>query len=145
MNKISYIILAVFIGIFLAVQPPLNAHLGKVINAKNAALNSVLVSSTTMLIIILLTGNIKEYSNITKVPPYYWIGGLLGIIVVFGSILVIPTLGTLTSFSIFVSVQLIIGAFINHFGWLGVTPSPITLHKIIGIIFLICGLRLIMK
>lgn len=145
MNKISYIILAIFIGIFLAVQPALNAHLGKAINAKNAALNSVLVSSTTMLIIILLTGNIKEYSNITKVPPYYWIGGLLGIFVVFGSILVIPTLGTLTSFSIFVSIQLIVGSLINHFGWLGVTPSPITLHKIVGIIFLICGLRFIMK
>lgn len=145
MNKIHGIIWAVCVGICLAVQPPINSNLGKVINAKNAALNSVLVSSLTILIIILLTGNIKEYSNITKVPPYYWIGGLLGIIVVLGSILAISTLGTLASFSIFVSIQLMIGALINHFGWLGVTPSPITLHKMIGIIFLICGLRLIIK
>lgn len=145
MNKIHGIIWAVCVGICLAVQPPINSNLGKVINAKNAALNSVLVSSLTILIIILLTGNIKEYSNITKVPPYYWIGGLLGIIVVLGSILSISTLGTLASFSIFVSMQLMIGALINHFGWLGVTPSPITLHKMIGIIFLICGLRLIIK
>lgn len=145
MNKFSSIILAIFVGICLALQPPINAHLGKAINSKNAALSSVFVSSITMFIIILLTGNIKEYSNITKVPPYYWIGGLIGIVVVFGSILVIPTLGTLTSFSIFVSTQLIIGAIINHFGWFYIPRSPITLTKLLGIGFLILGLRLIIK
>ncbi|MCY6369279.1 DMT family transporter [Clostridium ganghwense] len=145
MNKFYSIILALCIGICLAVQAPINANLGKVINAKNAALNSVLVSSITIFIIILLTGNIKEYSNITKVPPYYWIGGLLGIIVVFGTILIIPALGTLTTFSIIVTVQLVIGALINHFGWFGIAPMPITITKISGIILLICGLRLIMK
>lgn len=145
MNKFSAIIIAIFIGICLALQPPINAHLGKAINSKNAALNSVLVSSFSMLIIILFTGNIKEYCNITKVPVYYWIGGFLGIVVVFGSILVIPALGTLTAFSIFVSTQLILGALINHFGWFGVSKCPITPTKLLGIAFLILGLRFIIK
>lgn len=145
MDKFSSIIIAILIGICLALQPPINAQLGKAINSKNAALTSVLISSFSMLMIILFTGNIKEYCNITKVPPYYWIGGFLGIVVVFGSILVIPSLGTLTAFSIFVSTQLIIGALVNHFGWLGIPKSPITITKLFGIVFLILGLRLIIK
>lgn len=137
MNKTYGIIAAVWVGICLALQPPVNANAGKFINSKNAALNSIFVSLITMLVIILVSGNIKEYTNITKVPILYRFGGLLGVSIVFGSILAVSSLGALTSASIFVSTQLILSAAINHFGLFGINKSPLTLTKGAGITLLI--------
>ncbi|MFD3156664.1 DMT family transporter [Haloimpatiens sp. FM7330] len=145
MDKTHAVIIAVIIGVCMGLQAPINACLGKYVNVKNAALHSFMTSFSLMLLVVLFTGNIKEYVNVTKASPIYLIGGVLGIIIVFFSIKIVPVLGTASAFSIFVSIQLITGALINHFGILGIDRIPITPVKIIGILFLIIGVNLVIK
>lgn len=137
--------LAIICGICAGIQPPINAGLGKVINSKNATLVSLTGSIILIFIIVLTTGNIKEVTKITSISPLYWIGGIFGVIVVFTSLTVIPVLGATTTYSMIVSFQLIVGAIINQFGLFGVTRSPITLTKVLGIGFLILGVKFILS
>lgn len=144
-NRGIAIILAIICGICAGIQPPINAGLGKVINSKNATLVSLAGSIILILFIVLTTGNIKDVTKITSVSPLYWIGGIFGVIVIFTSLTVIPVLGATATYSVIVSFQLVVGAVINQFGLFGVTRSPITLTKVLGIGFLILGVKFILS
>jgi bacterial/archaeal transporter family-2 protein len=144
MSKTTGIIMSVIVGICLGLQPAINAELGKAITPKLAAFNSVFVSTVIISIAILFSGNFGEYHNIKNVSPLYWIGGVLGIVIVFLGIKVVPVLGTASALSIFVSVQLIVGVILNHFGILGVNKVPIEPLKFLGIIFLLIGVKLVL-
>lgn len=145
MEKIYGIIMAIIVGVCSGIQPPINAALGKAVSSKVAAFHSVLISTITMCIIILISGNFKQYANIKNVHPIYWIGGLLGITIVFLSIKVVAVLGTAAAFSIFVSAQIITGAVLNHFGLLGVNKISIDLFKIIGMVLILIGVKMVIR
>lgn len=145
MEKTLSILMAILVGICLAVQPVVNAALGKAVTAKVAAFHSVLTSAVIIGIITIISGNFNEYCNIKNVTPLYWIGGVFGIAIVFLSIKVIPELGAASAISIFISVQLIIGALINQFGLFGVQKVPIDLIKLLGMIMLVLGARMVVR
>ncbi len=146
MNKYYAIMLSVITGIFLATQPTINGHLGKVATPKLAALQSIIVSGTIMLLINIIGGDVLHFTDVFKAPPLYWLGGgLMGAGIVFFTILIIPELGTSAALSIFVITQLITGAIIDHFGLLGITPQPITMMKVIGFVLMFVGVNLIIK
>lgn len=144
MDKGVAIVLAIICGICAGFQPPINAGLGKVINPKNATFISLAVSFLIISVIVFSTGNIGEVSKITSISPKYWIGGILGITVVFISLKVIPILGATVTYSLVVSSQLIVGAIINQFGLFGVNKMPITFTQLAGMGFLILGLKFIL-
>lgn len=145
MEKTYGIIMAVIVGICLGTQPAINAVLGKSITPKIAAFHSVLTSTVIMLTIILVSGNFKEYANIKNVPPLYWIGGTFGIVIVFLSIKVVPILGAASALSIFVSLHVITGAVLSHFGLFGVTKSPIDFVRLFGIILILIGVKIVVR
>ncbi|WP_461205975.1 DMT family transporter [Clostridium sp. DL1XJH146] len=145
MNKGVAILLAIVCGVCAGLQPPINAGLGKVINSKNATLLSISVSFIIILTIVLSSGNVKEVSKATSISPIYWIGGILGVSMVFISLKIIPILGATVTYSVIVSIQLIIGAIINQLGLFGVTKTPMTLTQLGGIGFLLIGVKLILN
>ena len=144
MNRFYAFTLAIIAAISMGIQPTINAALGKYIPPEISAFHSLLTSTLLMLIIILFKGNMNQYKNIINVNPIYWLGGVFGLLIVLLGLKAIPVLGTTISFSIFVSVQLIVAAIINHFGWLEVPISPITPTKIIGMILMLIGVKLIL-
>jgi bacterial/archaeal transporter family-2 protein len=145
MSKPLSIVMAVLVGVCLGMQPILNAALGKAITPKVAAFHSVFISTIIICIVILLSGNFNEYQNIKNISPLYWVGGVLGIVIVFLSIKVVPVLGPTMALSIFVSVQLIVGALINHFGVFGVAKAPIDFIRFFGIILLLIGVKMVLR
>jgi bacterial/archaeal transporter family-2 protein len=144
-DKAYGILMSIIVGICLGIQPTINAALGKVITPKLAAFHSVFVSTIVISIIILFSGNFDEYHNIKNISPLYWLGGVVGIVIVFLGIKVIPILGTASAISIFVSVQLIVGVLINQFGLFGVAKVPIDTIKISGILFLLIGVGMVVR
>jgi transporter family-2 protein len=144
MTKSLAIFFAIVCGIFTGLQAPINAGLGKTINSKNATLVSIAVSFAIILTVVLSNGNIKEVSKATTISPIYWIGGVLGVSMVFISVKIIPILGATITYSFIVSVQLIVGVIINQFGLFGLTKTPITISQIIGMILLFLGMKLIL-
>jgi len=136
---------ALTVGLALGFQAPMNAGLGKLTDPRIAALLNFLVGGVLILLVNLFFGNLKDLALLRDVPWYFLLGGVLGFIVVNGSILVLPVLGTGTTLSLIVSAQLFTGMLIDHFGLFGVKQIPIDLHRIAGLLLLIAGVRLITR
>lgn len=136
---------ALLVGLAIGFQAPMNAALGKLTDPRLAALLNFALGGVLILIVNLLTGNLKSISLLTTVPWYYLLGGVLGFIVVNGSILVVPVLGTGVAISLIVSAQLVAGIVIDHLGLFGVRQIPIDWQRVLGLILLIIGVRLITR
>jgi len=136
---------AITVGLAIGFQAPMNAGLGKLTDPRIAALLNFMLGGVLILLVNLIFGNIKDLSMLKDVPWYYLLGGALGFIVVNGSILVVPVLGTGLALSLIVSAQLLAGMFIDHFGLFGVRQIPIDWQRILGLALLIAGVRLITR
>jgi len=147
MEKFHALILAIIVGLVSSLQPVINSKLGKSVGFKNAVLINFFVGLLLIFLIILLSDptSLKQLSKVTSVSPAYLTGGFLGAVIVMLSLLVVPEVGALSAFSIFVCVQLISGAVIDHFGLFGLTKSPLTYFKMFGIFLLLIGMRILLK
>jgi len=145
MEKIHGILMAVTIGVCLGIQPAINSTLGKTLTPKVAAFHSVLITFIIIFLLVLFSNELPIYKNIVDIHPVYWLGGVLGFGIVFLSILTLPILGSSPSIAIFVTVQLIAGSILDHFGLLGIERSPIMPKQLLGIVVLIIGVKLILK
>lgn len=134
MDKTWALIFAIIVGFVASFQPIVNSKLGTHIGSKNAVFVNFLIGLFLIALIILISdpSSIKQLSKVPAINPVYLLGGIMGVIIVLLSLIVVPELGALSAFSIFVGVQLISGALIDHFGIFGIQKSPITLFKLFG-------------
>ena len=137
---ITYILLAILVGIGFASQTVINAKLSLTINsAMNAAFFSLMVSATTILSLKLLNWNIN-FTLIRTIPAWLYLsGGIIGALSVATLILITPKLGVSLAIAIMISAQIIAALIFDHFGAFGIEAKTINLPKIIGIIFLLIG------
>jgi len=136
---------AITVGLAIGFQAPMNAALGKLTDPRIAALWNFMLGGALILLVNLIFGNIRDLSMLKAVPWYYLLGGVLGFIVVIGSILVVPVLGTGLALSLIVSAQLMTGMLIDHFGLFGVRQIPVDWQRILGLVLLLAGVRLITR
>lgn len=145
MDKYLGILYACIIGISLGLQPTINSTLGKKLTPQIAALHSILITLIIILIVAISSKNLIIYRNILDIHPIYWTGGIFGACIVLLSIITVPILGATNSIAIFVTVQLITSAILDHYGLLGLAVAPITPVKILGIITLLIGVKLVLS
>jgi len=87
-------------------------------------------------------GNLAAWQN---VPSYALSAGILGLIIVGTIGYSTPRLGLVTAFTIIVSVQFFVGAFLDHFGVLGAELRPLDLSRVVGIVVMLVGVWLIIR
>ena len=145
MSYILALIGAGIIGICVALEPTVNSGMGKYITPRLASFHSFLVGILLITIINVLSGGFKEYKFIIKAPPYLWIGGILGVIIVYTGTRVVPIIGLVSTVTIMVAVQLIMGVIIDHFGLFGTVKVPVDISKIAGALLMIVAVKLIVK
>ena len=134
-----------FIGICAAIEPAVNSGLGKVITPRLATLHSFIVGLVLISFINIANGGFKEYRLITKAPPYLWIGGFLGVVVVYMGAKVTPVLGVASTVTIMVALQIVSSMIIDSFGLMGSAKVPLDFSRIVGILLMIVAVKLIVK
>jgi bacterial/archaeal transporter family-2 protein len=75
-------------------------------------------------------------------PPWMWIGGLMGLIVVFSITFAQPQIGATATIGILIAGQLAMGAVIDRFGLFGVDQIAISWPRALGILLLGAGAAL---
>ena len=138
-----YLIIALAAGVALATQSAINTQLAKAMSGE--AVIATFISFAVGTIVLFFIAWIKTdlWGNLSTVPSqpcWKLIGGILGAVVVFTTVLLAPKLG-ITAMLFFIIVgQLITAATIDHFGLIGMPIREVNITKLIGLIIVAFGL-----
>jgi transporter family-2 protein len=140
------IALTASVGGAIALQAPINSHLGKSVGTCQAAFLSFAIGTVALAIIAsLATGGIGGVRHLTRVPWYYLTGGLLGVCYVSAVLVTVRTLGAGGVTAATIAGQLTVAVIVDQFGWLGVAQRSITLSRVAGIALLAAGVFLVVR
>jgi transporter family-2 protein len=78
-------------------------------------------------------------------PWYAYTSGILGLVIVGTLAYSTPRLGLVAAFTVFVAAQFLMGALVDHFGWMGAEVRPLNLARLVGMGLLLAGTWLITR
>ena len=139
----GYLIIALAAGVALATQSAINTQLAKAMSGEAVIATFISFAVGTIVLFFIAWVKTDLWGNLSAIPSQPWwklIGGVLGAIVVFTTVLLAPKLG-ITAMLFFIIVgQLITAATIDHFGLIGMPIREVNITKFIGLIIVAFGL-----
>jgi bacterial/archaeal transporter family-2 protein len=134
------------VGGAIALQAPINSHLGKSVGTFQAAFLSFAIGTVVLLAIAAVaSGGLGGVRHMTNVPWYYLTGGLLGVAYVSTVIVTVRTLGAGGVTAATIAGQLTLAVVVDQFGWLGLAQRSITVSRMAGIVLLAAGVFLVVR
>jgi transporter family-2 protein len=137
-------IVGVLGGIAIGFQNPLAAMLGRRLGILESVfiihVGGALVAGAPLLLIG--GGRLGAWRT---VPPYAVAAGALGVVLIGAVAFTIPRIGVASAVALIVAAQLVIGAWLDHHGYLGTTVRPVDMHRLIGIVLLLVGAWLVLR
>ncbi|HXL03577.1 MAG: DMT family transporter [Firmicutes bacterium] len=144
--KILALVTALVAGISMAIQGSVNTKLGQVIGNWEAILVVHVVGLVTILILLFVFSVGKgDLSRITQGPWYYSLGGLIGVLIVWGVVSSMPKLGVAVATTSIIVGQTLTALIIDHFGLFGLSRMPFTWLKGLGLVLLSVGAGLLLS
>ncbi len=138
-----YLIIALAAGVALATQSAINTQLAKAMSGEAVIATFISFAVGTIVLFFIAWVKTDLWGNLSAIPSQPWwklIGGILGAIVVFTTVLLAPKLG-ITAMLFFIIVgQLITATTIDHFGLIGMPIREVNITKLIGLIIVAFGL-----
>lgn len=140
MQQAIYLLLAFFAGAALPIQGSANAELSRILgNPVTASLVSALVSITLMLLLSLFFRIPLPDSAVLRAPWWAWLGGIMGVFFLVTGTFTVPVTGTANFLVTVITGQVIAALLIDKLGLLNVPVHPLSLSRIMGVIFIIAG------
>jgi bacterial/archaeal transporter family-2 protein len=135
--------LAILAGLAGSVQVAVMGRFGDRIGVLEALFFATCVQLLLSLAILLVarlgTGRL---ANAFHAPPWMWLGGVMGLTVVFAITFAQPRIGATATIGILIAGQLVMGAVIDRFGLFGVEQIAISWQRGLGIGLLAVGASL---
>jgi bacterial/archaeal transporter family-2 protein len=130
----AYLLFAFAAGVVLPLQAGINAELAEWLHSPiRAAFVSFLVGSLLLAVAAALVFRpLPSWSRLGHAPGWVWLGGALGAFYVVGSIVSAPKLGAATLIGLIVAGQAMASLIVDHFGWVGFEPKPISAGRLVG-------------
>ncbi len=133
------------VGGLIALQPAINAGLGKETGNIAAALVSFAVGTLLLAAIVGISGQGGGLGSTFDVPWYYLLGGVLGAAYVFTALVVVSSIGAGGVAAATITGQLTASVVIDRMGVLGLEETPITWERMLGVGLLLAGTFLIVR
>lgn len=139
-------IFALVAGITMAVQGSLNTALGKVIGLLEATFMVHVIGTLALVVFLFFLQLGKgDLGRIVQAPWYTYLGGLLGVLIVYAVVASIPKLGVAVATTAIIVGQVSTALFIDHFGLFGLKEVPFTWWKLLGLVLLATGSKLMLN
>lgn len=137
---------AVVIGALLPLQALINARLGtQTQGALYASFVSFLVGTCLLGLLLLATRTpLLPVRPPASLPPWIWMGGLIGAAYVLASTLLVPRLGAGAMICLVVLGQVTGSLLLDHHGVLG-QARPVDLLRLLGGILVVAGAALVVR
>jgi transporter family-2 protein len=136
------LILGIFAGAVIPFQTSINSHLASYV--KSPFLSSLISFSVGTLFLAGLclftdTPLLLSHHQLTVIPWWSYLGGLLGTIGLTANILLFPIIGSVQTVTMPILGQIIMSMIIDNFGWFNTSRSQLSLINLIGVVLLITG------
>ncbi len=145
MPSFIFIIMGCISGIAMAVMGAFNALLAKAVGLLEATFIAHLIGTIVLGVLIFGLGLGRgNWSKMMQVPWYAFLGGLLSIWVILSVAFLIPKIGVTSTNTLTVSSQILGAVMIGLLGLWGMPKAALGWGKIVGMIMLIWGSRLLL-
>ena len=131
-------IVSVVAGAAMSLQGVINTRLSEKIGLYESNVFAQATALAFGLIMMWLLGK-GDISQITSVNKGYWLGGVLGTVIIITVMLAIKSLSPTRAIAIILISQLFVAAVIDAFGWLGTDKVPFIWTKWLGLGLMIAG------
>lgn len=138
-------LLTALVGGLIALQPPINAGLGRATGNLPAALVSFAVGTLLLALIVALSGKAGGLSSTFDVRWYYLIGGMLGAAYVTIALIAVSSIGAGGVAAATITGQLATAVVIDRLGILGLEATPLSATRIVGVALLLAGTYLVVR
>lgn len=141
---LPYLVAAIS-GSAMAFQGTLNSALGKVTGLLEATFIVMSVGALTSLVAIYpLELGKGSLARLSQAPWYTFLGGFLIVVITYGVVASIPRIGVANATTAIVAAQVTSAVVIDHFGLFGLKAIPFSWWKLLGLILLAAGTRLML-
>jgi transporter family-2 protein len=150
MRTSLFVLAAAVSAMVIPLQAIINGRLGQTVaNPLLASLISFLAGTVVLTVILFATTPglpaLPKDLGWTDIPPYLFLGGVLGAVFVTAVLMLVPRIGAANVLAAGITGQLVMALIVDHFAILGVPQSSVSLTKIGGCLLLIGGMLLIQR
>lgn len=139
------LVIALIAGILMALQGSLNSRLGKVVGLwETTFIVHIFGLATIIFILFVLRLGKGQLEAAPHAPWYTFLGGILGVLIVYGVVTSIPRLGVAIATTSIIVGQVLTALIIDHFGLFGLAKMPFTWIKVLGLVLLAGGAKLLL-
>lgn len=140
------LLVAAVSGMTMAVQGTLNASLSKVLGLIETTfvVHLVGLAFVSLLLFAFRLGELK-LNLFGQVPLYSYLGGILGVIIVYGVMKSIPKVGVAPATTAIILGQVLTAALIDHLGLFGMQKMPLNWCRVGGTLLMAGGAWLILR
>lgn len=139
------LLLAVTAGITMALQGSLNTVLGKVVGLVEATFFVHLIGTLALVLLLLFGLGQGSLTRYAQAPWYAYLGGILGVAIIYLVQASISRLGVAIATTAIVVGQVSTALLIDHFGLFGLKEISFTWWKLLGLIFLAAGAKMMLN
>jgi transporter family-2 protein len=145
MDRGVAVIVMALVGGLIALQPAINAGLGRATGNLGAALVSFVIGTLLLAVIVALAGEAPGLGSTFEVEWYYLLGGILGAAYVFTALVVVSSIGAGGTAAATITGQLIASVVLDRLGIFGLEETPFTAERVIGVALLLVGTYLVVR
>ncbi len=144
--KVLPLVIAAISGIAMAIQGSVNSALGKVVGLWES---TFIVHLTGLLLVALLLFVFRvgdgSMSRFLQAPWYVYIGGALGVLIIYSVVLSIPKVGVAPATTAIILGQVFTAGLVDHLGLFGLQKTPFNLYSVVGSLLMAGGAWLILR
>lgn len=144
--KFLPLIIAALSGVAMAIQGTLNSALGKVVGLWETTffvhLTGLLLVAVLLFVFRLGDGSLAQ---IPQAPWYAYLGGILGVLIIYCVVRAIPKIGVAPATTAIVLAQVLTAGLVDHLGLFGMNKIPFSLYNLIGTLMMAGGAWLLLK
>ncbi len=109
------------------------------------AFASLLTAVLAFTILLAVRQSVAAYAEVARQPAWLWLGGVMGLLIVFTITFAPPRIGITATIGILIAGQLVMGALIDRFGLFGLDRIPLGWPRLLGIALLAIGAALSLR
>jgi bacterial/archaeal transporter family-2 protein len=144
-GRTFYFLTAIAAGAMIPVQVALNTLLRRYVGEPmQVTFISYLVGTLTSLFICFAAQfPLPAISAITQTSWWMWVGGCLGTLYVWATIVATLRIGATLTLSLTFAGQMIAALFLDHYGAIGLTKYAVTPTRMAGVLLVILGVYIV--